>query len=168
MALSLLILPVNIISNAIKDVFRQKVVTEVQAGRDCRRLIVRLLVPLTTICLLVAICAYPVLPYLFSFFIGTRWESSGIYSQIMLIMAVTDFIAMALNGVLMAAEKLKVIFYWQLIFLILTIAPLFALGEMGADINSTLRWFSLSRSVGYILYVVLTFIYLPKSNSVGS
>lgn len=162
MALTLLILPVSIVSNAVKDVFRQKITYEINCGKNCRPLIIRLLIPLSIACILGACLLYPFLPFLFNFFLGSTWKPAGIYSQIMLFMAVTEFCAMSLNGVLLAVEQLKVVFWWQVIFLILTILPLFFAGEIGLNIKESLILFSYCRASCYMLYIVLTFIYLPK------
>ena len=163
MALSLLLLPVGIISNAIKDVLRQKIVTEIKKGNNCRILISKLLILLFIICTSIAIIIYPFLPDIFSIFAGSKWIEAGEYCQILLIMAVADFLAMSLNGVLLAAEKLKIIFIWQILFFLSTIIPLIIGGKNNITIHDTLLFFAICRSIGYLIYILLTYIYIPNS-----
>lgn len=161
MALTLLLLPISVISNAIKDVFRQKVVVEINSGRSCRKLLQRITFPLSIGCIVVASIVYPFLPNIFSLFVGDKWLVSGEFCQILLIMAVFEFVAMSLNGVLLAAEKLKIIFIWQLMFFVFTIVPIIVGGLIGESIYITLWLFSISRSIGYAIYIYFTFKFLP-------
>lgn len=159
MTMSILLLPVNVISYAVRDVFRKKVNDlYLQDGRfDAlyRKILFALLALTAIACVLVA----PFLPWLFGVVLGSKWFVAGQYSQILLPMIGLDFVAMSLSGVLIVTQKLRQLFLWQLYFCAATIVSLFITSLLGLSITTTLAVFGIARLTAYILLIKISYNY---------
>lgn len=156
MAMSILQIPINVISLSVRDVFRRKANDIYIHNGDFKHFFTKVLIILTIISLLVSIILTPFLPFLFSFIIGNTWEVSGVYAQILVPMIVLDFIAISLSGSLLVTKRLKTIFCWQIVFVIFSILPLYLGGSLGYSITNTLVLFSIFRSTTYIILIILS------------
>lgn len=161
-SLTLLTVPVSVISAAIKDVFRQRANEEFKANGNCRRIYLKLLWPLTTFGLLISLCLYFILPDLFRVALGEEWMKAGIYSRFLLPLFFTNFVSMSLGGVFIVVGKLKVSMYWQIFSLTTAFLALFLGYHFYGTIENVIICFSLAKAFSYILYATLSFYYAKK------
>jgi O-antigen/teichoic acid export membrane protein len=157
MSIDAFLLPMTVISVSIKDVFRQQANEIFIKTGNCLNLykkLLRYLIITGTICSLIL---YFILPDLFAFVMGSTWRISGEYCQILLPMMTLSFISMSLSGVLIIAEKLRVVLLWQIYFVTITVLSLLIGYLIFQDIKSTLLFFSIGRSSSYLLYIVLSY-----------
>lgn len=163
MAASLLTVPVTVVSSAIKDVFRQRVNEEYSKTGNCRKTFVRLLIPITTVSILLALPLFFILPDAISFFLGTQWIKTGIYSQILLPMYVSNFISMSLGGILIIANKMGISLIWQIYTILVSILSFYVGSRFNLNLSEILFLFMIARTSSYIVYIFLSFRYSKKS-----
>jgi O-antigen/teichoic acid export membrane protein len=159
MTLNVLSMPSNVVSTAIKDVFRQRASVDYFNQGSCTAIFNKLLQVLFFWGILGSIILFLLLPDIFSFVLGNQWRVAGIYSRILLPMITLDFIATSISGILIITEKLNVILNWQIYYVGITIASLLAGGLVFHDIKITLACFSLGRSTAYLAFIVLSYRY---------
>lgn len=162
LSLSLLTLPVTVISSAIKDVFREKANNEFAKTGSCRKLYVKLFKPIFVIGSIGFTLLYFIVPFLYSFFLGNQWTQSGYYAQILIPLFFFNFISMSLGGVFVIVNNLKISLYWQIFGLIISFISLYYGCVILKDFKMTLILFVIAKSITYILYSLLSFKYSVK------
>jgi O-antigen/teichoic acid export membrane protein len=160
--LSVLYVPVTVVSSAVKDVFRQRASVEYATQGSCRPIYRRLLLPLIVLAGLGFGALYVVAPALFPWVLGPGWEVAGEYARILTPLFFFNFVAMSLGGVLVIAERTDVSLAWQIASLVLTVAALIVGTIVLRDIVAALWCFSLARSLVYILYMALSYYYAER------
>lgn len=158
-AMSFLYLPISVIAYTIKDVFRQKANEEFKKSGNCIYSYIKLFKILMLSSIIGFALLFPILPGVFSFVLGNDWRPSGEFSQILLPMIVVEFIATPLNGVFIVTNQLRVIFYWQILFLVFTVLSLFIGIKVFNNITMCLLCYSIGRSFAFILDAVLSYKY---------
>ena len=159
MSLSLLYVPVTVITSAIKDVFRKKANEQFLLAGDIRPLFKKLILRIAFVSIPLSVPIYFLLPTAFEIFLGKEWVTAGSYAQILLPIIVMNFVSMSTSGVFVIVQKMRVSLYWQIYSLITTILALVVGVFIYGSIESTLFWFSLSRSSSYLLYSILSYKY---------
>ena len=159
MAMTVLILPVNVISYSVRDVFRKKANDQYRSQGHFDSLYRKIFVSFAIFAVLACVICAPFLPQMFSYVLGEKWYDAGVYSQLLLPMIVLDFIAMSLSGVFIVVEKLNQLFYWQCFYFITTILPLLVCGSLGFSIEQSLVAFCIGRSLAYLYMVALMYHY---------
>tara|TARA_R110001592_G_scaffold312983_2_gene588400 strand:+ start:205 stop:1476 length:1272 start_codon:yes stop_codon:yes gene_type:complete len=159
LTLSLLTLPVSVISAGIKDVFRQKANDLFINEGSCRKLYLDLLKPLLIGGLVFFGILYVIVPYIFPFVLGDEWVKSGLYAQYLIPFFYFNFVSMSLGGIFVIANKIKISLYWQIFNTISTIVVLFIGAAIYKSIYITLVLYMISKSVSYILYMLLSYKY---------
>lgn len=159
MTLTILSIPISVISYSIRDVFRQKAneIYVIDGHFDHLFLKIFKLLSLITLCIVVMFTYF--LPDLFSFVLGTRWEKAGVYAQILVPMIAIDFVAMSLSGVLIITNKLKQNFIWQIYYIFISTGSLLLGGICELEMIGTLWLFSIGRSTAYVYLLVISFYY---------
>lgn len=150
--------PLQFVGNAVKDVFKQKASEDYRNKGECRDIYKK-----TT--LLLVVCSLPPFiilfifaPELFSFFFGAGWKDSGIYAQVLCIMYMLNFIGMPTGWLFVIAEKQKLDFLWQILFLTFTVAALgISYLFFKNDVVYTLILLSVGRSITYLIQLGMTY-----------
>jgi len=162
MALSLLTVPVTVISSSLKDVFRQKANELYIESGSCRELYVKLLKPIFAIGLILFTILYFSFPIAFPFFLGEKWLAAGNYAQILTPMFFLNFVSMSLGGVLIISNQIKVSLYWQVFNVATTVISLLIGSIYFNDIFYTLIFFTIAKSISYIIYILLSYSFSKK------
>lgn len=162
MALSLLTVPVTVISAAIKDVFRQKANELYFATGSCKDLYVKLFKPIFFLGLFLFVGIYFIVPYAFPVFLGEKWVMAGNYAQYLMPMFFLNFVSMSLGGVLVIANRIKVSLYWQIYNVATTVISLLFGALYFEDIISTLVLLVIAKSSSYLIYIMLSYNYSKK------
>ena len=157
MAMNILILPISLISNSIRDVFRQKASVVYRSTGDCRPLMLKIFKPLCLIGLAVVLISYFFIPDVFSIVLGEKWRMSGVFTQYLIFFIYFDFLAMAFSGILLVTEKTKELLFWQIFHLVSALASLYASIIGGISIEKTLIFFTIGRVVSYILLLAISY-----------
>lgn len=159
MAITILSVPISVISISIRDTFRQKANETYLEQGNFRGLFVKLFKILFVLTLMASLTVIYFLPDLFAFVLGKPWSVAGKYAQILLPMIAIDFIAISLSGVLIITNKLKQNLIWQLYYTFASIAPLIIAYLWDCNIYYALILFSAFRASAYIYLLFLSFYY---------
>jgi O-antigen/teichoic acid export membrane protein len=159
MTMNVLSVPISVVSIAIRDVFRQRANEEFVKTGSCVRIYKRLLKILIFWGVLGSLVLFFALPVIFSIVLGNQWRVSGEYSQILLPMITIDFVSMCLSGVLIITEKIKIVLYWQIYYVCITIISLLLGCFIFHDIRTALIYFAIGRSTAYLLEIFLSYRY---------
>lgn len=166
LSLSLLTLPVTVISGGIKDVFREKANNLYINDGSCRKFYLQLMKPISIIGFLGFILLYFIAPIIFPLILGDQWLKSGIYAQYLIPFFYFNFVSMSLGGVFIIANKIKISLYWQIFNASLTVAALLIGSLYYGSIPITLIFYTIAKSTSYILYIILSYKYSVNPNHV--
>lgn len=170
LVLSVLYVPVTVVSSAVKDVFRQRASVEYATVGTCRSTYRRLLLPLSLLAVVAFGILFVVSPTLFPFVLGANWAIAGDYARILSPLFFFNFVSMSLGGVFVIAERADVSLVWQIVNLALTLAALLVGTRMLNDIVGALWCLSLARGASYLLYMALSYYYAerPRTNAASA
>lgn len=165
LVLSVMYVPVTVVSSAVKDVFRQRASVEYAVAGTCRPTYRRLLVPLILLALAGFGALYLVSPTLFPLVLGSEWAIAGEYARILIPLFLSNFVSMSLGGVLVIAERTDISLAWQIANLVLTVAALLVGTRMLNDVVGTLWCLSLARAASYVLYMGLSYYHAERPST---
>lgn len=164
MTMSVLLLPINVISYAVRDVFRKKANDIYKESGHFEDLYKRVFFLFSIATIIACVVIGPFLPQLFSFVLGERWGEAGVYSRILLPMIGFDFVAMALSGVFIVVQKLKSLFVWQCFYCAATIGSLMAGSYLHLPIEETLEIFNIARIGVYAYMIIIMYLFSKGVN----
>lgn len=156
MAMALFSVPVNIISTAVRDVYRQRANEEFAEQGNCRRSFDRVLLLFTAMGVGAFLLFEWFLPWLTGLFLGSGWEVAGRYAQILAPAMVVMFVSNSLSGLFIVAGKLRQFFWWQFYFAAITLLSLWLGGVLFDSIEGMLALFAAGRASAYIASIVMT------------
>ena len=165
MTMTVLLLPIKVISYAVRDVFRNKANDLYKKTGRFDAFFKKIFIIIFAITTVICVIFGPFLPTIFTFVLGKQWYMSGIFSQILLPMIGLDFVAMSLSGVFIVTQKLRALFIWQISYFIMTIGTLYLTPYFGANIENTLIVFCAGRFIIYLYQIISSYIY-SKGNGV--
>lgn len=157
MSMSILYFPVSIISAAIKDVFRQRAVTELQLTGSCKTLYLKLLLPVTLIGFIGFGLIYLLSPWLFVILLGENWAPVGDYNRILAPMFFFNFVSMSMGGVLVVTQRLGLSLSWQIINLSMTLVALIIGAVVFKSVIATLWGITIAKSLAYLMHMILSY-----------
>lgn len=151
-----LMMPINLLSNTVLDVFKQKATEDYNKYGNCKSIYISTLKKL----FLLGIIPFTILgifaPDLFAFVFGSNWRVAGEFAQIMMPMFYMKFVVSPLSYTLFIANKQKINFYGQ-IFLAFGIAVSIILSIHYNSEYMLVLLFSLNYIFIYTIYLFLSF-----------
>lgn len=159
MAMVLLSLPASLISSSIMDVFRQRAQDEWTNNGNCHFIYKKVIKTVFVFLVPVFVSLSLSLPFLFQLFLGEKWVISGNYAQILLPNVCVLFLFQIVSGVFIIANKLKVLFIWQIFSLTITSFSLIIGCYYFKDIKLTLICFVIARVIANLIRLFLTYKY---------
>tara|TARA_B100002049_G_scaffold223807_1_gene194653 strand:+ start:9745 stop:11022 length:1278 start_codon:yes stop_codon:yes gene_type:complete len=154
----ILMMPINLLSNSILDVFKQKATEDFNNNRECKGIYTETFYKLT----LLGVIPFSILgmfaPELFSFIFGDEWKTAGEYAQIMSPMLFLKFIVNPLSYTFYIAQKQNVDLIFQILLFILTFFSL-SIGVLFDSVDLTLAAFSAASSIIYLIYLGFSYRY---------
>lgn len=165
MAMTIVAIPITIISSAIRDVFKQRASEEFKEKGNCISIFKKTfrIAAITGIIGYASIVCF--LPSLFEIVLGDQWTTAGEYSQIVGVAVIFSFVSIPLNGVFIVAKKLKAYLIWQIYYATTTIISIIVGALVFKDMTGTLIIFTSLRASAYILSIVMTFIFAKGQTS---
>lgn len=157
MTMSILNLPINVVSLSIRDVFRKKANDIFVKQGEFTLFFKKALGVLSLISIICGILLLPFLPSIFGLVLGDKWIESGVYAQYLAPMIILDFIAISLSGSLLVSKKLKSNFFWQLYYVLFSVIPLLVGGKFNFSIEETLLFFSFCRCTSYVYLIFISY-----------
>lgn len=163
MAMAIFALPINIISGALRDVFRQRATDEIRQQGNCIGSFRKITLLLTGLAGAGLAGFVWFLPWLMQLFLGPQWYVAGQYGQILSVAMAFSFVANTLSGLFIVCEKMKQLFVWQCVFVGSTIIAVLLGGLCFKSMTATLVLFSAMRSGAYLLSIIMTARYAKGS-----
>ncbi|MCL2291124.1 MAG: oligosaccharide flippase family protein [Bacteroidetes bacterium] len=151
--------PVNVISFAVRDVFRQRANEEFKNTGNCRSIYIKVLKILSIIAIIGAIFLILLLPFIFSIFLGEQWTTAAYYAQILTIPTLLSFVASPLFDVLIITNRLKINLLWQIYYAVITFLSLWIGCVLYNNVIAALYFFAIGRGSAYLLSIILSHHY---------
>lgn len=148
--------PSALIANSILEVFKQRASNDFNKYGNCRNIYVKTLITLVILAIIPTLLLLFASPFLFSFIFGDKWVISGKYAQIMAVMFFFNFVASPLSYIFFVAERQFYNLIWQIFLFVFTISSI-SLGAYFNDVELSLILYSLSYSILYIVYMVVSY-----------
>lgn len=148
--------PLNLLSNSVLDVFKQRATEDFNKYGNCTRIFLNT----TRYLVFVAILPFLILGIygteIFSFVFGREWSGAGLYSQILAPMFFFKFVASPLSYVFTIRNKQNYNLIGQLSLALLTLLA-FVIGYLKDDEKLTLYLFTSFYVLVYSVYFWLSF-----------
>lgn len=156
MATMVFVLPVSVIGNTLGDVYRQKANEEYKSSGQCYDSFNKLL-RLTSLLGFGALLVFVwFLPWLMRLVLGAEWYVAGQYAQILAPCMVLSFIANPLSGLFIVADKLRQFFYWQVLYVVGSVLPIWLGHALFGTIEATLILYSAIMGGVYLTSIIMT------------
>ena len=157
LALRMVGLPMGLIAESIRDVFRQKASEDYAKHGNCttifnqtfRRLLILSVLPFGAIIFFG--------PLLFQFVFGPQWRVAGEFSQIMAVTFFLRFVSSPLSSMFYIAEKQKWDLVIQSTLFVIIVVSLVGLSRLGAGAKMAVAAYSAIYSVKYLLELYLSY-----------
>ncbi len=157
----ILSLPVAMVSSAMTDVYRERASADFRDKGECRKIFLATLKNLSLFSTIPFLLLFLFAPAIVPFLLGEQWVEVGRYIRILTPLFLFRFIASPLSSTLYISGKQKILLIWQIGLLLCTVGS-FYIGHMIGDEYSSLRFFSASYSVMYIILVILGYKFSEK------
>lgn len=149
-------LPVQLVSSAVSEVFKQKANEQYHMYGNCKKLFLQTLKSLVVISLVPFIVVLLFGPLLFSWVFGEEWRLAGSFAQVLSVLYLLRFIVSPLSYMYIITESLGEDLFWHIVMFISSFAIFYICYYYGLSDVLVLSAFSLS-------YVIIYFIYLFRS-----
>lgn len=146
--------PVSLIGTSIGQVYFQELVEAKLNGNE-RKIFVDTFFKLLFIGIPLFGLMYFVIVPVFAFVFGAEWRVAGEYAQILIPLFFIRFIVSPLSMTMVAFEKQKTLFIWQIGLLIVTVIPYYFSKSQGYEMSVYLNLFTAFSSFYYIIYLII-------------
>jgi len=158
-------MPVSLLSTTVLDVFKQRATEDYNKYGNCEDIFVKTFKKLV----LLGIFPFTILgiyaPELFAFVFGQDWQVAGEFAQIMTPMIFLKFITNPLSYTFFIANKQNINLVGQIILFSLMLTAIY-IGVKLNDEYLIVKLFSISYSIMYILYLIISYQYSKGLNNV--
>ena len=159
MAMTLFSVPINVVSSAIRDVYRRQANDEFAHQGSCLGSFRRVLMLLTVIGVAALLLLVWFLPELMELFMGAGWGQAGRYAQLLAPAMVIMFISNSLSGLFIVVDKLRQFFWWQFYFAGVTLLSVWLGGVLMDSMEGVLILLTVGRATAYAASIVMTYRY---------
>ena len=149
-------IPSNIIGNSVNDVFKLKITETYREKGDCLRVYKKVVLMLLAAATLPFALLYFISPAFFPFVFGEEWVLAGKYAQVFCFTFLFRFISSPTRWTFVVAEKQKIEFIWQCLFIAFSLVPIIV-GVLNYDIFTTLILWNIGKSISYLTYLAMTY-----------
>lgn len=168
-AKSILMRPLQIVGNAVSQVFYQKASSIYNTKGSIYEFSKKTFLILFAIGLPFAIIIIFLGKDLFTIVFSKRWTDAGIFSQILIPWLLFSFVGSAISSIPLILRKQKQYFYWAIVMNFLPIIVLYIFGNLEYNIFQSLNAFVMSSIIIYLLvFSWIRFILLNNYKGVSS
>lgn len=158
-------MPLTLVATAVVGVFKQRAAEDFHRTGSCRAIYLKSLGLLTACAFPPFLVVFTLGPELFALVFGEAWRPAGNYAQILSVMFFLKFVASPLSFVFFIREKQALNLIWQGGVFIGSVTAL-VIGGLMKDVKLALLLFSASYSVGYFVYLAMSFSLTGSSSAV--
>ena len=159
LALRMVNLPMGLMADAIRDVFRQSASEEYALSGNCRAIFVRTFRRLIALSVLPFIGLVLLGPTIFAIVFGAQWRVAGEYAQIMSAMFFFRFVSSPLSSMFIIAEKQKWDLLIQAVTFVTIVLALRAVVSTTDSPKTAVVVYSVVYSLKYIVELYLSYRY---------
>ena len=159
---SALYFPVTVLTSSVKDVFRSYGSAAYEQQGTCQALYIKFLLILVPVGAIIFAPLFVFSEPLVLLAFGAQWEKSAEYVKVMVPAFYSNFVAMSFAGVMIFTNRLSAALKWQAVSLVATTVSLLVGALYFKSVMTTLVLFSATRTVSYILYAALAFIFSKR------
>lgn len=164
MANRMLKLPSIVLTSSISDVFKNESIDRIRATGNCEQLYKNTIKKLITIALPSYTAAFFLCPFLFRNILGSNWEISGSYAQILCLLLFFEFITVPLNSLFYIYGRQKIYMILQTFNIITSILSILLIYGVSRNVYFCLLAYSVNASFYNILSLLYTYKLSKKNN----
>jgi len=157
MTAMVLSVPSTIISQAIRDVFRQRANEEYKEKGNALYIYKKTTKFLFLASFLVFGILFIILPDFFAIVFGEKWRVAGEYARILCPTVMISFVAESVSGMFIIAEKMFANLVWQIVYFVVTVISLLIGYLLFKDMKFVMIFYSVGRSLVYILNISMSY-----------
>jgi O-antigen/teichoic acid export membrane protein len=152
-------IPLIFISSSISQVFFQQTTEKKNSSLSIKKDVMNILYVLLAIVLIEALLILLFGPALFGFVFGSRYEVSGLFSQILVFSFALNFIGSAFSSIFITFEKIRLNSIWQIIYFLAICSLLFL---KKTDIYDFLKIYVLIEICMHTAYCVMVYFIVSR------
>ncbi len=156
-------LPVNLVSGAITDVFREKAAADFRETGSCRNVFIRTFKLLFVFSIFPFLLMFVFAPTLVPFILGETWAPVGVYLRIMLPLFFITFSVVPVSSILYITGKQGYKLVWEILTFIVIVVS-FYIGFKFFNQYFTIALYTFSLSFMYIILLIMSYRFSEKSN----
>lgn len=156
MSTMVFVLPISVIGNTLGDVYRQRANEEFKTRGQCLSSYDKLLKLTAMMGVGALLVVVWFLPWLMKIVLGAEWYKAGYYAQILAPMMVLSFIANPLSGLFVVADKLRLFFLWQVLYVVASIVSIVGGHLLFGTIEATLIIYAAMMGSVYLTCILMT------------
>lgn len=161
----MLAMPINLITGAITEVFKQNASEEYHATGSCRPVFIKTLKLLSVIAIIPTLVILFTGPDLFAFVFGNEWRMAGEFARILIIMFAGKLIVSPLSYTFFIAHKMMEDFIWHVWMLVSNLFIFWFMFSLEYPINSVLLAFALNYASIYLIYIFRSYNFSVQDKS---
>lgn len=146
-------MPIQLVSSAIGEVFRQKAAHEYNTNGNCQSVFRRTFITSSLLSLFPFLILFLFGPWLFTFFFGEKWTEAGIFSQILAPLFLLRFVVSPLSYMFIIAGKQREDMWVHISVVFLIVATFVISKTLTSDYYITLICYSAVYSLTYFYYL---------------
>ena len=150
-------MPLNLMSQSVCDVFKQRASSDFNTYGNCRQIFNRTFKALTVLSIAPSIVIILFAPLIFKVVFGSEWEQAGQYTRYLSILYFFRFIVSPLSYVFYIANRQDADLIWQVCLLISTFCSML----LGIYVNSQ-DVAIIAFSFGYMILYIIYFFWAKK------
>jgi len=148
-------LPLNVVSDSIRQVYFQKAAELFNAGRELKYTMVKTTLGLVFIGLLPLVLLIFFSKDFFTLFLGSRWGESGVFAAILAPLMFSRFIAQPSNAVFIVLRRQGLLFKYQFVAIFFKLFSFLHAYYLSFSIYQTLWYFSIVSTVFNLGIIVI-------------
>ncbi len=156
---SIMYLPVTVIANSLKDIFRPNFKRNLEKIGNCQALYLKYLFYVSIVGLIIFAIIFFSSDYIFPYVLGEKWRGLVNYAKILVPMYFFNLVSMPMAGIMLIKEKTKSSLTWQVLNLLFAFIALYFGCFILKDLTETLILYSAAKSIFFIIYILLSYYY---------
>lgn len=142
--------PINLMSSAVMEVFRQKASEDYSNQGNCKNIFIATFKRLLVISIIPLLLFLFLAPWLFTILFGEEWVTAGRIAQVLSIMYLAKFVISPLTYVYYIADKQKEDFYIHIYILVSIVLSLYSAKYFDLNLISAFLVFSINYFIIYL------------------
>ncbi len=150
-------LPIQLISSAVTEIFKQKATQQFHELGNCKRIFRQTLLSLFLLSVLPFMVLMIFGPDIFAFAFGEKWREAGVFAQILGFLFLFRFFVSPLSFLFILRQKMREDFLWHIWMLISNLMVFYIGFKLSGSYYTTLILFTINYIVIYSIYLIRSY-----------